>query len=208
MPDVSAESCPAIRPAAGGDGAELLLGVSSGSTTTTTARATLLPRVSAAIQKVESMIDVHLHFRGAGSDRRRLPAVPVVGSYIFGPGADGRLWRVEAVVLDGAAVVVYCAQESAMLAAELTATWATWGRPMEQPSPLDKAAKTIILMALKVRTDTIRFSPMLILNSIPQNPSGPSRPAMPATWSNRRVNRTGRALQFLGRLSLWATKSR
>ncbi len=107
MPDVSAESCPAIRPAAGGDGAELLLGVSSGSTTTTTARATLLPRVSAAIQKVESMIDVHLHFRGAGSDRRRLPAVPVVGSYIFGPGADGRLWRVEAVVLDGAAVEVY-----------------------------------------------------------------------------------------------------
>ena len=57
------------------------------------------------------------------------------------------------------------------------------------------------LTVLKVRTDSKRFSPMLILNSIPQTPSGPCRPAMPAAWPFARVNRTGRGLQSIGRFS-------
>ena len=71
------------------------------------------------------MIDVHLHLRGERPERRRLPAVPVVGAYIIGP--EGRLWRVEAVVLGGKAIHVYAVEVSSALAGELTAAWAEWG---------------------------------------------------------------------------------
>jgi hypothetical protein len=73
------------------------------------------------------MIDVAIHYRGGGSDRRRLPAVPAAGSYIYGPGTERRLWRVAAVVLDGDGVDVFAVEVSLRLAAELTAAWATWG---------------------------------------------------------------------------------
>jgi hypothetical protein len=73
------------------------------------------------------MIDVIVHYRGIDSERRRLPAVPVAGSYVYGPGAKRRLWEVAAVALDGDGVDVYVVAVSAMLTSELTATWATWG---------------------------------------------------------------------------------
>ena len=74
------------------------------------------------------MIDVHLHFRGEQPERRQFPVVPVVGSYIFGPGPERRLWQVSAVVL-GEAVNVFCVQVSPQLAGELQAAWASWGEP-------------------------------------------------------------------------------
>ncbi len=48
------------------------------------------------------MIDAIIHYRGSNSERRRLPAVPVVGCYIIGPGAEERRpWIVSAVVVVG-----------------------------------------------------------------------------------------------------------
>jgi hypothetical protein len=89
------------------------------------------------------MIDVHLHFRGVGSERRKLPAVPVVGSYVFSPGNDGRLWQVSALVFDGGRVAVYCNRVSAALAGELQGAWATWGQATATPderNPAERAA--------------------------------------------------------------------
>ena len=49
-----------------------------------------------------TMIDVQLHYRGQPSERRKLPGIPAVGSYIMDQGPAGRLWRVDSVVYDGA----------------------------------------------------------------------------------------------------------
>ena len=62
------------------------------------------------------MIELTIHCRGELSNRRRLPAVPAVGSYLFGPGAERRLWRISAVVFDGKAVDVYAIEVSPRLA--------------------------------------------------------------------------------------------
>ena len=72
------------------------------------------------------MIDVTLHLRGGGSDRRQLPALPGVGSYVYDQTPAGRVWQVSAVVFCGAEVAVYCTQLSMPLAAELTAAWSQW----------------------------------------------------------------------------------
>jgi len=74
------------------------------------------------------MIDVELHFRGVGSERKGLPTVPSVGSYIYGPGDERKLWRVDAVVLDGMANI-YAVEVSALLTSELTAAWSAWCSP-------------------------------------------------------------------------------
>jgi hypothetical protein len=73
------------------------------------------------------MIPVEIHYRGATQERRRVAAVPVVGAYLYGPGADRRLWEADAVVFDGAAVAVYAIGVCPVLAGELQAAWATWG---------------------------------------------------------------------------------
>ncbi len=73
------------------------------------------------------MIDAHVHYRGSGSERCRLPAVPVAGSYIIDQGAAGRLWQVSAVALDDQATQVYALEVSPRLAGELQEAWATWG---------------------------------------------------------------------------------
>ena len=53
----------------------------------------LLPLLPAAIQPgSQNMIDLHLHLRGEQTERRQFPVVPVVGSYIIGPGPERRLW--------------------------------------------------------------------------------------------------------------------
>ena len=60
------------------------------------------PRCRRAVRRrAKTMIDAIVHYRGSGTERCRLPAVPVAGSYIIGPGAAGRLFQVAAVVLDG-----------------------------------------------------------------------------------------------------------
>jgi len=69
------------------------------------------------------MIDLTIHFRGVGPQRQPLPAVPVVGSYLFGPGDARQLWVVAAVVVD-AVVAVYCIEVSPRMAGELAAAWA------------------------------------------------------------------------------------
>ncbi len=76
------------------------------------------------------MIDVQLRYRGAKSKRWKLAAVPAVGSYI-GPGADGRLWQVDAVVFGGNGVDVFAVEVSARLATELTTAWAAWANPVD-----------------------------------------------------------------------------
>ena len=69
-----------------------------------------------------------------------MQTVPVVGSYIYSPGddgrqddddrgANGRLWQVSAVVFDGSQVKVFALQVLARLAAELLGAWAAWGKP-------------------------------------------------------------------------------
>jgi hypothetical protein len=73
------------------------------------------------------MTPVTIHFRGEHSEQQRLPAVPSVGSYVFGPEGERRLWEVSAVVLDNQAVEVFALEVSPRLASELTAAWATWG---------------------------------------------------------------------------------
>ncbi len=72
------------------------------------------------------MIDATIHLRGQPSDQRQLPAVPVVGSYIYG----NVLWQVAAVVFGSDGVDVYTIQVSPMLAAELTSAWAAWGESL------------------------------------------------------------------------------
>ena len=90
------------------------------------------------------MVGLIIHFRGGGSERRRLPAVPVPGTYIYSPGATGRLYQVEVVVVDGKDIHVYAIEVSARLTSELTATWATWGeggctgRPCDQAHPPER----------------------------------------------------------------------
>jgi hypothetical protein len=73
------------------------------------------------------VIDAAIHYQGAGSERRQLPAVPAAGCYLFGPGRERRLWEVAAVVIGGAGVAVYAVEVSPRLAGELTAAWAAWG---------------------------------------------------------------------------------
>ena len=71
------------------------------------------------------MIDLIINFRGIVPQRQRLPAVPAVGSYLYGPGDGRRLWVVNAVALDSA-VEVFCTEVSPRSAGELTAQWAAW----------------------------------------------------------------------------------
>ena len=75
------------------------------------------------------MSDTGVHYRGFGSEQRIVAAVPVVGSYLYGPGDERRLWQVSAVAIDGAAVDVFALEVSARLAGELTAAWVAWGEP-------------------------------------------------------------------------------
>ena len=74
------------------------------------------------------MIDVQVHFRGAGREQQRLPALPPVGSYLV--DADGKLWVVGAVVF-GQRIDVYCARVCDALAVELQQQWGTWGEATE-----------------------------------------------------------------------------
>jgi hypothetical protein len=73
------------------------------------------------------MMAVTIHYRGVGSEQRQLLAVPAAGSYLFGPGAERRLWQASAVVFDGEGVDVYAIEVSPLLAGELQAQWKTWG---------------------------------------------------------------------------------
>ncbi len=73
------------------------------------------------------MIDVQFHPKGEPSERRRLPAVPVAGSYLFSEAPAGRLWQVAAVVFGAKLVEVFAVEVSPMLAGELVEAWATWG---------------------------------------------------------------------------------
>ena len=72
------------------------------------------------------MIPVEIHYRGAAQEQRCVAAVPLVGCYLYGPGAERRLWQVSAVAIDEA-VEVFALEVSPRLAGELTAAWAAWG---------------------------------------------------------------------------------
>ena len=77
------------------------------------------------------MIDVQLHFRGQGSESRRLPALPRRGDYL---DHDGKLFTVSVVVFDEP-VNVYTVQASETLADELRQQWAAWGESPADPEP-------------------------------------------------------------------------
>jgi hypothetical protein len=79
------------------------------------------------------MIDLTIHFRGAGQQRQRLEAIPALDTYLFGPGDGRRLWIVSAVVVD-ATVEAYCIEASPRLTSELQAQWATWGEAIVTPA--------------------------------------------------------------------------
>lgn len=81
------------------------------------------------------MVDVVIHFRGVGPQRQRLAAVPQVGCYIFGPGAERRLWQVQGVAIDGAAIAVFAIEVSQRSAGELAAAWKAWGEGAVDPLP-------------------------------------------------------------------------
>jgi hypothetical protein len=83
------------------------------------------------------MIDLEVHFRGTDSQRRRLPAAPAVGTYVYGAGPDRRLFQVDAVVVDGGTINVFAVPMSTRLASELTAAWATWGKDGCTGDPAD-----------------------------------------------------------------------
>ena len=42
------------------------------------------------------LIEVQLHFCGEQTKQRSFRAVPAIGSYIYGPISERRLWQVEA----------------------------------------------------------------------------------------------------------------
>ncbi len=88
------------------------------------------------------MVDVHLHFRAVGTERRNLPAVPTIGAYIVGPGVERRLWLVQAVVFDRLAVEVYAVEVSDRLAGELTTAWREWAEPIEDEATASEAPTT------------------------------------------------------------------
>jgi len=69
------------------------------------------------------MINVQIHLRGTGSEARRLPAVPAVGSYLT---AQGRLWSVQSV-LYGDGIHIFALGISEPTVSYLEGTWATWG---------------------------------------------------------------------------------
>jgi hypothetical protein len=74
-----------------------------------------------------TVIDVTLHFRGQGQQRRRLPCLPTPDCHIE---HKGTLYRVADVVL-GKTVDVYCLTVGESLSRELIAKWAAWGKPLE-----------------------------------------------------------------------------
>jgi hypothetical protein len=87
------------------------------------------------------MVDVVIHFRGVGPQRQQLAALPAVGCYLFGPGAERRLWQAAAVAI-GAAIDVYAIEVSRRSAAELAAAWAAWGEGASDSQTDSKPAGT------------------------------------------------------------------
>lgn len=79
------------------------------------------------------MIDVRVHYRGQGSESRRLPVLPRRGDYL---DHDGKLFTVSVVVFDKA-VSVYAVQVGDTLAGELRQEWAGWGESPADPEPND-----------------------------------------------------------------------
>ena len=79
------------------------------------------------------MIDVKVHYRGQGSESRRLPASPHRGDYL---DHDGKLFAVSAVVFDEP-VNVYAVQASDTLAGELRQQWSAWGESLPDSEPND-----------------------------------------------------------------------
>jgi len=73
-----------------------------------------------------------LHLAGLGVEAAELPAVPSIGSYLR---SGGRLWRVAAVVFEGADVEVYASVVSDALAADLQRQWAAWCDPAMASDP-------------------------------------------------------------------------
>ena len=69
------------------------------------------------------MVNVNLHFRGVGNKQRTMPTV---GSYLYGPGDERRLWLVEHMLFDNGTVNLYVIEVSVGLAAEMTAEWSAW----------------------------------------------------------------------------------
>ena len=105
------------------------------------------------------MIDLTIHLRGEHPERRQFHVVPAVGAYIFGPGAERRLWQVSAVVFDGQSVHVYATEVSASLAGELQAAWTAWTHYGNGPCTGDVSDCTCPTCA-RARMIAERFGPI------------------------------------------------
>jgi len=79
------------------------------------------------------MIDIQVHYRGQGSESRRLLAVPRPDDYL---DHDGALFSVSAVVFDKA-VNAYTVEVGDTLASQLRQEWAGWVEPSANPAPTD-----------------------------------------------------------------------
>jgi len=75
------------------------------------------------------MTDVQVHFRGQGSESRRLPALPRRGDFL---DHDGKPFSISAMVF-AEAVNAYTVPASYTLAGELRQRWATWGESPTSP---------------------------------------------------------------------------
>jgi len=73
------------------------------------------------------MIDVNIRFRGCGSEKQTMPALPPIGCYIR---HANRLWLVDDIAFDNGTVNVYAIRVSDSLAAEIMAAWAAWSSPI------------------------------------------------------------------------------
>jgi hypothetical protein len=69
------------------------------------------------------MIDVQLHYRNQGSEKKPLPLVPRRRDYISGPA--GSLWVIDSILL-GDGVHVFAVRVAGERAADLEAAWAGW----------------------------------------------------------------------------------
>ena len=80
------------------------------------------------------MTDTIVHYRGFGSEHRRVEAVPVAGMFIH---HAKRLWTTQAVVLDGKDIHLYAIEVSPRTAAELQGQWATWAEATVPANAVD-----------------------------------------------------------------------
>ncbi len=84
------------------------------------------------------MVETQLHLHGEQTVRRTLPAIPAARTYLRDEVAGGRLWLVDAVVLEGLEIHAYLIAVSDRQEASLTRAWASWGDSVGDADPASR----------------------------------------------------------------------